>query len=457
LVSPDPANVVAVASRRHLRAVLAQSGFRRLFGVRLAGQFGDGVFQAALAGAVLFDPQRQAHASDIASGFAVLLLPYSVIGPFAGVLLDRWFRQRVLTISNLLRAAGVIGIGVELAFGLHGQPLYASALVVISVNRFVLSALSVSLPHVISAEELVTANALSTTVGSIATTVGAGLAIGLRSPLGSSNGAYAVISIIATAPYLLAAARAQGFDRTYLGPDEHERAKRETAAEVLRGLVAGARHLRDRKPALYALTMVTSLRFGYGVTTVSTLLLYRNYFHNDGILRAGLPGLAQVTVLLALGGGAGALITPAASRRFGLARWPVLLLGFATAVMLGFWLPYQLGFVLAGVFTLALAAQGVKICVDTVLQRTVDDNFRGRVFTVYDTLFNVAFVAAAVITALALPETGYSPASIIALAALYAVAGATYWWASTRVPADQARAAYQALNSDSARSGPSGP
>ena len=64
--------------------------------MRLAGQFGDGLFQAALAGAVLFDPEHQARAADIASGFAVLLLPYSLIGPFAGVLLDRWWRQRVL-------------------------------------------------------------------------------------------------------------------------------------------------------------------------------------------------------------------------------------------------------------------------------------------------------------------------------------------------------------------------
>ena len=184
--------------------MLRQPGFARLFGVRLAGQFGDGVFQAALAGAVLFDPQRQAHASDIASGFAVLLLPYSFIGPFAGVLLDRWWRQRVLTIANLLRAAAVIGIGIELAFGLHGQPLYASALVVISVNRFVLSALSVALPHVATGELLVTANAVSTTVGSIATTVGAAAAIGLRQPLGTSNGAYAAVAIVAVAPYLLA-------------------------------------------------------------------------------------------------------------------------------------------------------------------------------------------------------------------------------------------------------------
>lgn len=446
-----------MANRKHLRAVLAQPGFRRLFAVRLAGQFGDGVFQAALAGAVLFDPQRQAHASDIAAGFAVLLLPYSLIGPFAGVLLDRWSRQRVLVVANLIRGAGAVGVGIELALGLHGQPLYASALVVISLNRFVLSTLSVALPHVASGEELVTANALSTTIGSVATTVGAGIAIGLRAPLGSSNGAYAVIAIAAVAPYFFASLLARGFERRVLGPDEDEQAARETVRLVLLGLVDGGRHIVARRPALYGLTMITLVRFGYGVTTVSTLLLYRNHFHSDGIFRAGLAGLAQVTGLLALGGGVGALITPFASRRLNLARWPVVLLGLATIVMLTLWLPYRLPLILAGVFAMALAAQGLKICVDTVVQRTIEDVYRGRVFTVYDTLFNVAFVGAAVVTAFALPDSGYAPDSIIAIAALYFVAGAGYWWASSRVPSDEARAAYQALSSASARSRPSGP
>ena len=62
---------------RHLRRLLGQQ-FRRLLAVRLAGQFGDGVFQASLAGAVLFNPERQASAADLAAGFAVLLLPYSL-------------------------------------------------------------------------------------------------------------------------------------------------------------------------------------------------------------------------------------------------------------------------------------------------------------------------------------------------------------------------------------------
>src|SRR5689334_4931457 len=131
---PRGTSVVAMVAapqlqhRHHLRVAFAADGFRRLFAERVLAQFADGVFQASLAGAVLFNPERQAHAADVAAGFAVLLLPYSLIGPFAGVLLDRWSRQRVLVTANLIRIAGALLICAELACGLHGLPFYASAL-----------------------------------------------------------------------------------------------------------------------------------------------------------------------------------------------------------------------------------------------------------------------------------------------------------------------------------------
>ena len=156
------------------RRLLARPDFRRLLSVRMFGQFADGVFQASLAGTILFDPERQAHAGDIAAGFAVLLLPYSLLGPFAGVLLDRWSRQRVLLGANLLRALLVCLVAAEISAGVHGQPFYLSALLVISVNRFVLSALSASLPHVVEPEQLVTANAISVTAGAVVTATGGG-------------------------------------------------------------------------------------------------------------------------------------------------------------------------------------------------------------------------------------------------------------------------------------------
>ncbi|MGI8879116.1 MAG: MFS transporter [Jatrophihabitans sp.] len=403
-------------------------GFRKLFVIRLAGQFGDGVFQASLAGAVLFNPERQTHAADVAAGFAVVLLPYSFVGPFAGVFIDRWHRQRTLLFANLIRAVLVIGLAVEVIAGLNGVAFYASALVVISVNRFVLSALSAGLPHVVDASALVGSNALSTTSGGIAATIGGAAAIGVRAIFDPSGGnvGYGVIAIFAALPYALAGLAATRFAKKALGPDATAVAARETALEVYRGLVAGAQHIRSRRPVALALAAIGLHRFCYGITTVSTLLLYRNYFRDDGILRAGLPGVGQAVVGIGIGAGLAAVATPTITRRIGLVRYPGILLLIASVTQITLGLPFKMLPLLTAAVILGYVAQAVKISVDTVVQGGVDDEFRGRVFSLYDTMFNITFVSAAVVTALLLPDTGKSAVAVVLIGVGYAVIGIGY-------------------------------
>jgi MFS family permease len=85
-----------------LRHLLRRQRFRQLFAVRVTSQFSDGVFQVALASYVLFSPERQPDAASIAAALASVLLPFSVLGPFVGVFLDRWSRRQVLLVSNLV-------------------------------------------------------------------------------------------------------------------------------------------------------------------------------------------------------------------------------------------------------------------------------------------------------------------------------------------------------------------
>jgi MFS family permease len=94
------------------------------------------------------------------------------------------------------------------------------------------------------------------------------------------------------------------------------------------------------------------------------------------------------------------------------------------------WLPVPVA--LAGAVLLGLAVQGSKICVDAIVQREVDDGFRGRVFAFYDVVFNVAFVAAAACAALVVPADGYSPVLYGVIGALYAAAALGYGRLSTR-------------------------
>ncbi len=415
-----------------MRSVLARGDFRRLFATRLLSQFGDGVFQAALAGTVLFNPQRAADPLDVAAAFAVLLLPWSLLGPFAGVLLDRWSRRSVLLRANVVRAGLVAVVAAVILGGIDGIPFYLAGLAVFSVNRFVLAALSAGLPH--TTDALVPANALSTTSGSVATVVGGGAALLLLPLVGSGDAGYAAIALAAALPYLAASAVVSGFDRGHLGPDGASGDGR-PARDVVSGLVDGARHAWARPPAAAALAAIGLHRVCFGLLTLMTLLLHRGPFEDaTGLLRGGLAGLGQLVAAIAAGSLLAAVLTPPVVRRAGRVRWTVglLLFGAVAQVLLG--LPFAPATVLAGGFVLGLVGQGVKICVDATLQETVDDDFRGRVFAVYDTLFNVAFVAAVVVAALVLPESGRSVPVLLAVGAGYLLAVVAYLGIRRRAP-----------------------
>ncbi len=99
------------------RSVRSLPEFWRLLELRTVSQFGDGLFQAGLAGGLLFSTDRAAGPWELAGSFAALYLPYSVLGPFAGALLDRWDRRQVLIGANVGRLVLVLVIAALLAAG----------------------------------------------------------------------------------------------------------------------------------------------------------------------------------------------------------------------------------------------------------------------------------------------------------------------------------------------------
>jgi MFS family permease len=398
---------VEVASGHAVRAMLAERDFRRLLRVRLSGQCGDGLFQGALFGAAFFNPEKATSAPEAAAAFATLLLPYSLVGPFAGVLLDRWSRQRVLLIANATRAALLLVLAVSLAQrGATDPATIGLALVVVSLNRFVLSGLSAALPHVVVARRLVTANSFTTTLGSGAAAVGGVVSLGLRDLFGRDNQGAAWIAVVAAAVYLSAVRGTVP----------------EALAAVARGLVAGARHVRQHAPAARGLAAITAHRFFYGLTFISTLLLYTEH----GAVPRGLAGLGQVVTMSIVGGLVAALVTPGATRRLGTQAWIVVVLAAAAVVEVVFGLPYTHASLLVAALGLGFSAQAAKICVDTLVQEEVDDEFRGRVFALYDTLFNVSFVSAAALAAVIVPDDGKSYVVLVLIAIGYAVTALLY-------------------------------
>ena len=412
-----------------LRALVRDRQFGRLYATRLTSQLADGVFQASLASAVFFNPTEETDALKAATGFAVLLLPYSLVGPFAGVLLDRWRRQRVLVLSNLARALMIAVFAAYLTgVGAHGWLFYVGALAIISVNRFVLSGLSAALPHVVEQARLVTANSLSTTSGGVAAIVGGGLALAGRGLVGDDSTGSAQIALVAAGIYVVSAVVASRIPVDLLGPDDDpgRPSTREALGAVVGDMAAGARHLWQHPPAAHALLAIAAHRFFYGLTFLASLLLYRNYFTDGDYLHAGIVGLGEAFAASGVGIVVAAILTPIVTVRVSTTVWTVAAFALAAVVQLGLGLPYRLETFLVAAFLMGFAAQASKICVDTILQESVDDAYRGRVFSFYDVLFNLTFVTAAMVAAVTLPANGKSYVMLVLIAVGYALTALTY-------------------------------
>jgi hypothetical protein len=193
------------------------------------------------------------------------------------------------------------------------------------------------------------------------------------------------------------------------------------------GMLAGARHAWSHPPAAAALTVISLHRLFFGVLTLMTLLLYRNTFtETDSLFPGGLVGLGEVVAAGAIGTLLAAAVTPSAVRRLGKPRWITVVLVGGGVAQLALGLPFVAPTIVLAGLTLGFVAQAVKICVDTTLQEVVEDDFRGRVFSVYDTLFNVTYVVALLIGAFVLPPSGISYAALVAVSVGYALTALLY-------------------------------
>jgi MFS family permease len=413
-----------------LRVVWAEHDFRKLFSTRLISQTGDGLFTAGLGGYVFFNNTNFPNPASGAAAFAVLYLPYSLIGPFAGVFIDRWSRRQILVWSALLRSVFVALTAGLVASGQLGVPLYVAVLLVLGVNRFFLSSLSAALPHVVAEHKLVMANSVSPTAGGIMAAVGGLLGLGVHIALHGGRGEYAATLLAAGCCYVAAGLVSATMPRPLLGPGQAVRDRQRGIAHelvvVAVGLVAGARYIFSRRGPASALAATGGNRIFYGILFLMSILLWRNYFYAGESANKALTHYAYLTAIVAIGYGAAAFVTPVATRWLTKRAWIAILL-LTGAVVVGVLGPpfSQPTFLVLGFF-LGLAGQGIAICTTTILQEELADDYRGRAFSFYDMFFNALFVGGAGISAAFMPISGKSRPLMLAIAIGYALTAAGY-------------------------------
>jgi MFS family permease len=382
----------------------------RLLRVRWSGQITDGIFQSALASFILFSPERQASAVNAAVAFAVVLLPYSIVGPFVGTLLDRFSRQRAILFSNLVRSATLMVIALLIFNDYTGVEITVVVLVAFGVNRLILAGLSAGIPLMTTPKDLISANALAVTGGSVWVVLGGGIGLGIRQLLdgsSSADNADAIIILVGSLGYLTAAFFASLLAKDEIGPRPHEIVK----GSFTQGLIEmreGFEFLRNHADAARGIAAIAIHRGGLTALTLTALLLERNTFNDPADSEAGLAGLSLTLTIAAVGFVIGALIAPIGVRKVGRHRWMRLSLFAASLSALVLVIDRTPVLLAITAFFTALCGQSLKVTNDALVQSKIDDFYRGRVFAVYDVVVNFAIVSFALMAAAILPLSGDS-------------------------------------------------
>ena len=394
-------------TRQRAREALKSDDFRRLFAIRLVSQSADGLFQAALVASVVFNPDEQSTALGFAIATLVVSLPFSILGPFTGVFIDRWSRRKIMVVAPLLRAA----LAWLVLFPPQEAPLvfYGGALFVLSVNRFFLATAVAVVPRLVPTEDLLMANSMSIVGGTVALLAGVFVGGWMADLVGEGP-----VVALATIQWVVASFIASRIRSPLVPHRLPQTGVRDDIARVLREFADGIGRLARTPRALGPITSITVDQMGQGIVLVLSLFVFRDLFKEDVGSFSNLIGAGGVGVLL------GILTVGKLEERFAKERIVAgaFLIGGIVLVLVATTITGWS--VLLASFAVGLTFAWKKIPVDTMVQEAIPDGYRGRVFTVYDVAYNLSRVVAAFLAIPMLNALG--PAWSVAIVGLLFVA-----------------------------------
>jgi MFS family permease len=358
-----------VRSLEAVRAVFANPALRNLQLAWLGSSSGHFAYAVALS----VYAYRQGGASAVGVVWLLRTLPAAVVAPFTAVLSDRYRRERVMLLGNLVRAAATGATAGAVLWGAPAELVYAPSILVAIVGTSFWPAQTAILPTLArTPAELTGANTVSTTLDNVGTFLGPALC-GLLLALTNIEAAF-----LATGAAFLASALLLGRVHTARGPGWDGE---EVAGDVVAQLLAGFRAtLRNRDIAL-----LTGVHSAWAIAegALNVLLVVAAI----DLLDLGEGGVGLLNAAIGVGGLAGALVALALAGRARLARLLALALacwGLPIAIV-GVWPKPVAALLLLGIVGVARII--IEVAGVTLLQRIVPDELRSRVFGILEALW----------------------------------------------------------------------
>lgn len=389
--------------------------FRHLWTGQVVSQLGDWFNTVAVYALLL---ELTGTATSVATMFVVQQLPSALVGPWAGVLVDRLDRRRVMIVADIVRGLLVVGLlavrsadSVWLAYLLIG-------LVVVGTSFFE-PARSAMLPSVVDPADLVLANSLSAATWSTMLAVGAAVGGVVTAWLGRD------VSFLINAVSFFASAVA------IAGIRARRQAPQTTGGAAGRAGLADGLRYAWRTPGVAAFVSIK----GAWAIAGGVLLLVTVF--GGRVFRIGEGAALGIGVLYAargVGSGLGALAVrqfagadpPRLQRALAPAYVAVGVSYAALAVVPNLWL--------AAVAVASAHAAGAVLWVSStvLLQVAVPDAYRGRVFAFEFALLTLVSSATGYLTGLALDWAGLGPRLLAAVLGAAFLVPAFAWWRRTR-------------------------
>jgi MFS family permease len=396
----------------YLQLLRTNRNFRLLFVGQAISQLGDW-FNAVAVYALLLDLTGSATA--VAWMLITQYMPVAVVGPLAGVVVDRVNRRRLMIIADLVR--GVLILGLLLVR--HGDQVWIAYVVMacsVAASAFFEPARTATIPNVTSAKELVPANALSAATWSAMLAIGASVGGVITAAFGRD------VAFVANAASFFCSAAFITMTRYDATPTPKARPSGFVALSGIADLIEGLRYVR-RESHVAALMCVKA---GWGLAGGVLLLLA---VFGQRVFPVGKGSAAGIGVLYGARG-LGAGLGPIALRWI-LGQHPKTLrrtIGPAFFIVGVFYMA------LAGAPSLAIAAACVLLAhfggsilwvfSTVLLQLEVPDHFRGRVFAAELAFVTLVTSLSSYLTAKGLDRQGWSPRSLsFTLGALFFVPG----------------------------------
>jgi MFS family permease len=378
--------------------------FATLMSVQFLAQAGQGVVQGAIGKSIAFGGQEGFDVQNVPSAdyllqvILLLYVPYTLVSPFIGVVIDRFQRRRVVWWSNLITAAVVATVAMAFLLPLGGgttegdagatAALVVGLLAAQAVIRVTLAVKSAAIPDVLSGRDLLQGNALSQAGGALFQIVGIAVAL-------AAGGFLPAWLVVVGGAGILALGGMVATRLQHVEAHPHVTTFSEEARRVIRTIAGGIGEVAARPAAALGLLGFQMLRYqfwGFG------LFVFALYAKNliEGGSDSQVPTLLSGGVGL-IGGVLGLIVAQAWKDRIPPVRLLLVsmaLLGAGTLVfgslvsVAGF-----AGMLFVGFFAFFVG----KVSADTIVQQAMPDDFRGRAFALFDIAYNLGFIVPALI------------------------------------------------------------